>query len=271
MKHFLYILALTAISQTAFAGDKVLMVITAATEQQLQNGKIRQTGFFLNEFYDAYKGLAAAGYEIDFASPGGTKPEIDSESLKDKYWESKELKDEAIQFVATHHGINSPRTLSEAIQLHADYVGMVVPGGQGVMVDLIDDAQVIELIVSFSKAGKPIGLICHAPALLLKIPASQNPFVGYTVTSISTIEELFIESFIMGGKARNRMISSQLTDAGYDDRHAFPGRGFAVRDRELITSQNPYSSKKFNALFLKALVEYKDSGSLRKMLRRKKP
>lgn len=31
---------------------------------------------------------------------------------------------------------------------------------------------------------------------------------------------------------------------------------FAIKDRNLITSQNPFSSKKFNTLFLVALREY---------------
>jgi hypothetical protein len=53
-------------------------------------------------------------------------------------------------------------------------------------------------------------LICHAPALILSIPKEENPFIGYKVNSVTGLEELFIENFVMKGKPENRKISQQL-------------------------------------------------------------
>jgi hypothetical protein len=61
---------------------------------------------------------------------------------------------------------------------------------------------------------KAIGLICHAPALLVSIPKEENPFIGYQVNSVSGFEEFYIEKFVMKGKPQHRKIAKQLRKSG---------------------------------------------------------
>lgn len=252
------ILALTLLSGvSAPAQKKVLFVMSAANELPLQNGKIFKTGIFLSELYPTYIALIQSGFEVDFATPDGRKSTIDQESLKGKYWKKdKQLLSEAQRFVVNNQAFNSPKTLEEALSDSEKYSGMVIPGGQGLMVDLIVDKSVSDLLVRFKAEGKAIGLICHAPALILSIPQDQNPFIGYRVNSVTRLEEIVIENFIMKGKPHNRKIAAQLRKLGLKHRKGMPASNFAIRDRELITSQNPYSNRVFTRCYLEALKEY---------------
>jgi putative intracellular protease/amidase len=75
------------------------------------------------------------------------------------------------------------------------------------------------------------------------------------VTSVSPFEEFFIETFIMGGKAQDRKIGRQLRRRGYDYDSALPKGDYAVRDCNLVTSQNPFSGPSFLREFRSALVD----------------
>ena len=125
------------------------------------------------------------------------------------------------------------------------------------MIDLIYDNNTAVLLKKFAADKKAIGLICHAPALITTIPKKDNPFVGYKVNSITPIEEFYVEKFIMKGKPKNRKIARQLKNLGLEYDRGGPGKGFATRDRNLVSSQNPYSGEEFNELFLKVLKEMK--------------
>lgn len=262
MKHRIILIVLLACSsyQTIQAqGKKVLFVLSAEDTLLLKNGKKkRQTGVFLNEFYFAYHAIVADGYLVDFATPNGVKATIDKESLNDDYWtENPSLKQEAIEFWKNNVGFSKPLTLEKALSRAGEYIGLVIPGGQGLMVDLRQNPKTPLLLKAFAEQKKAIGLICHAPALIATIPAKENPFEGYTANSVTPFEEFYIEKFIMKGKPEHRKIARQLKKMGLNYVKGSPGKSFAVRDRNLVTSQNPYSGTEFNELFLPLLSEYK--------------
>ncbi|WP_312399149.1 DJ-1/PfpI family protein [Sphingobacterium sp.] len=232
--------------------------MSATNTLQLNDGeKLRQTGVFLNEFYLAYKSVTEAGYTVDFATPNGVVTTIDEESLNNKYWkENSIVKDEALAFIKTDSLFNNPKTLEQAIERKSDYIGLIIPGGQGLMIDLKDDLNIPILLKQFAKENKPTGLICHAPSLLLIIPKEENPYIGFKVNAVSPFEEFVIERFIMNGKPKNRKIAKNLRKLGLKYRSKLPKANYAVKDRNLVTSQNPFSGKAFNKLFLQALDEY---------------
>ncbi|HEX8576262.1 MAG TPA: hypothetical protein VF677_08215, partial [Flavobacterium sp.] len=118
---------------------RILFVMSAAKELPLKNGKTyTNTGVFLSEFYLAYKDLVDLGYSIDFATPNGVVSSIDKESYKEKYWKGREnLIPEGTMFIKNDPKFNRPINLKQALQNTKDYSGLVVPGGQGLMVDLI--------------------------------------------------------------------------------------------------------------------------------------
>src|SRR5690606_37105511 len=180
------------ITNTVYAqSNKILFVMSAADTIELNNGeKLRQTGVFLNEFYLAYKSVIDAGYTIDFATPNEIVATIDEESINDKYWKKNlALKDEALSFIKTDTLFNHPKALEEAIKAKSDYIGLVIPGGQGLMVDLMTDNNIPILLKYFAKENKPTGLICHAPSLILTMSKDENPYVGFKVNSVSSLEE----------------------------------------------------------------------------------
>lgn len=238
--------------------QKVLFVLSAEDTLPLNKGKKdRQTGVFLNEFYFAYEAIVSGGYAVDFATPKGIKPTIDQESLGEDYWkENPALKQEAVDFWENSIAFSNPMTLGEALNRADEYIGLVIPGGQGLMVDLYHDANVATLLKTFAAKKKAIGLICHAPALIATLPKGENPFAGYTVNSVTPFEEFYIEKFIMKGKPENRKIARQLKRSGLKYESGWPGKSYAVRDRNLVTSQNPYSGTAFNEKFLNLLSEF---------------
>jgi len=237
---------------------RVLFVMSAADTLPLRHGKTYAgTGVFLGEFYLPYQAVTAAGYTVTFATPQGRVSPIDQESLNARYWHGKDsTRTQAQQFVTQDPAFRNPISLEEALHRANEFVGMVVPGGQGLMVDLRQNPTVPLLLRHFADHQKPLGLVCHAPALLLTLPRENHPFGGYTVNCVSGFEEFYIETFVMRGRPLNRHIARQLKQAGLIYRHGRPGKPFGVRDRMLITSQNPFSNVLFSEQYLTALRQY---------------
>lgn len=264
MKYLIFVILFLVFGQVSAQSHdintkKVLFVMSATSELPLNNGKIYdETGVFLSEFYLPYQALIKVGYAVDFATPDGKKPPIDQESLKKKYWKKNEhLLNEANTFVANDVNFAKPLMLEHLTdnELNA-YSALIIPGGQGLMVDLMANEKIPSLLMHFHRHQKPIGLICHAPALLLTFDKQHNPFKGYQVNSVTGIEELFIEKVVMKGKPHIRKIGKQLSQNGMIYKKDRPAANFAIRDRMLISSQNPYSNEKFIELFLESLVDY---------------
>lgn len=234
----------------------VLIVLSAASTQTLANGATRPTGFFLNEFYEVKKGLDDAGVSYVLATVDGRPPSLDPESRDEKYWEdAPRLREEAIAWFEEDPEVSTPMPLHDAARNPGAFSGIVVPGGQGVMTDLLDEPHLHELLLALGHAERPVGLVCHAPAVLGRLPSERSPFAGRSVTSVSRVEELYIERVVMGAKATDRRIGRQLRRAGLKHRAAWPGSSNAVRDGNLVTSQNPFSGHAFVELYLGALRE----------------
>lgn len=240
----------------ARAPGKVLLLLSSAPEQILQNGKRRPTGNFLSELYEPYRALKSAGYDVVAATPEGRAPTIDPESLDAKYWSEHPEHLEVARELVASSAFARPMTLAHALATHRDFQGLLVPGGQGLMVDLLSDARVHALLVHFAFSDRPLGMVCHAPALLVRIPTLPELYKRQ-VTSVSGFEEFYIETFVMGGEARVRNIEDQLKTLGYAHSSAFPGRSHAVRDCNLVTSQNPFSGSDFTRLYLEALGDFR--------------
>src|SRR5690554_6553653 len=209
MKKTILLSATFLLAHFCFSQQKtILFVMSAADTLELNNGKkMRQTGVFLNEFYLAYKAVTDAGFLVDFATPNGIAPTIDNESRNDSYWKSKlESKKEALLFIEDNQRFKNPIPLEKAIEKIDTYVGLIIPGGQGLMVDLAYDQNIPVLLRHFANEQKPTGLICHAPSLLLTLRKDNNPYLGHKVNAVSPFEEFVIENFIMKGKPENRKI-----------------------------------------------------------------
>lgn len=241
------------------ASPRKILIFMSSADMLILNGERKySTGVFLNEFYLPYKNLKDQGFEIDFATLDGKSAPIDPESLKLKYWDNEKIQQEAIDFTKLNIKFLNPKSIDSLVKPELEYSGIIIPGGQGLMVDLLGNEKVLKLISMFHTKKKSIGLICHAPAILTTYPKESNPFKGYRVNSVTGIEEWFIETFVMKGNPSVRKIASLLEESGLNyEKSLLPGRPFAVKDRNLVSSQNPFSGKEFIDLYNESLNEFK--------------
>ena len=163
---------------------KVLIVLTSHSDLGNTGEK---TGFWVEEFAASYYVLADAGAELTISSPKGGRPPVDPKSeapdaqtiATKRFYGDYELIDKVAHIVK----------LSEVNE--ADYDAVFYPGGHGPLWDLATDAISIALIKSFYNHNKPVTFVCHAPAALLNVKASNgDPLVkGKEVIGFSNSEE----------------------------------------------------------------------------------
>jgi len=223
---------------------KILIVLTSHAELGNTGEK---TGFWVEEFAAPYYVLADAGVTITLASPKGGQPPIDPKSeapdaqtpATERFYQDQDLKEKLAQTVI----------LSEIKA--DDYDAVFYPGGHGPLWDLVNDSHSIQLIEAFIKQEKPVALVCHAPAALVKVKAADgDPLVqGKLVTGFSNTEEEAVQltdvvPFLLEDELKRLGgIYSKGADWG----------SFVIKDGLLITGQNPGSSEEAAQELLHAL------------------
>ena len=195
-----------------------------------------KTGFWVEEFAAPYYVFADAGADITLASPAGGQPPIDPKSaLEDFQTEDTRRfdQDEALQ-----------QKLANTLKLRDlsadDYDAVFYPGGHGPMWDLASDQNSIELIESFTRQGKIVSAVCHAPSVLLNTRnAEGEPLVknrkvtGFSNTEEEAVDLTAVVPFLLEDELKKRGgIYSQGPDWA----------PYLVEDGLLITGQNPASS-----------------------------
>jgi putative intracellular protease/amidase len=213
---------------------KILMVLTS--HDKLGNtGK--KTGFWLEEFAAPYYVFKDAGAAITLASPSGGQPPLDPKSdAPDSQTESTHRfkADPAAQAV-----LASTLKLREVSA--GDFDAVFYPGGHGPLWDLAEDAFSIALIEAMIEAGKPIALVCHAPAAL-RHPKTPNgaPLVqGKAVTGFTNTEEQAVGLT----QVVPFLVEDMLRENGGNYSKGADWQPYVVKDGLLITGQNPASSE----------------------------
>jgi putative intracellular protease/amidase len=217
---------------------KILFVMTGADHWTLADGTQHPTGFWAEEFVVPFEKLKAAGYEIVVATPGGVVPTVDKSSLAPEANGGQENADHRVHVIGTSTELNNPVDLA-GVDL-ADYAAVFYPGGHGPMEDLAVDADSGRLLADILASGKPLAVVCHAPAALLAAKGADgaNIFAGYTLTGFTNAEET------QAGFADKAewLLQDRLVAIGADFREGDPWAPKVVVDRTLITGQNPASS-----------------------------
>jgi putative intracellular protease/amidase len=220
---------------------KVLFVVSAADRWTLRDGEVHPSGFWGEELAMPHKVFTEAGWEITIATPGGRVPTLDRLSMSRTAGRPSKLREVAAYLESIKAELNSPRSLAEIDPDDFDVV--FYPGGHGPMEDLSVDPVSGALITRVLASGKPLALLCHAPAAAL---AARNedgswPFTGYRMTGLSNLEEKF-NSF---GRKAVWLLEDRLRETGAEYVKArLPLRPFVVVDRNLYTGQNPPSSER---------------------------
>ena len=212
---------------------KILMILTS---HDTLGDTGEKTGFWLEEFAAPYYVLRDAGAEITLASPAGGQPPLDPKSdaadaQTDATRRFKE--DEAAQ-----------KALATTVPLStvdaAAFDAVFYPGGHGPLWDLAEDADSRRLIESFVSSDRPLGAVCHAPAIFRHTTgADGKPLVsGRRVTGFTNTEEAAVGLTDVVPFLVEDMLTANggLYEKGED------WGSHVVVDGKLVTGQNPASS-----------------------------
>jgi putative intracellular protease/amidase len=153
---------------------KVLVVMSSAKALDLKDGKTYSTGYYLNEFVVPYRKLLDAGYDPVIANPKGDLPVMDANSNNAMFFGGDDAaRAEALKFAQELELLKHPKTLASVVAEGSDsYVGLFIPGGHAPMADLLKDKNLGKILTSFHKTGRPTGIVCHGPIVLLStLPA----------------------------------------------------------------------------------------------------
>ncbi|MDX2649947.1 type 1 glutamine amidotransferase domain-containing protein [Streptomyces sp. PA03-1a] len=227
---------------------KLLFVLTGASYWTLKDGTRHATGYWAEEFAAPYKALSEAGHEITVATPGAVIPTVDMMSLRPDMAGSAQIALDLEEIIRSAEVMRRPIHLANARV--EDYDAVYFPGGHGPMEDLCVDPDAGRLLTAALASGKPLAVVCHAPAAMLATRIhGQSPFAGYRVTAFTNEEE---EAVGLAKRAR-WLAESELIDMGVDFTKGEMWKPYTVVDRNLFTGQNPASAAVLAERLLKAL------------------
>jgi putative intracellular protease/amidase len=227
---------------------KILFVVTGARHWTLADGSQHPTGFWAEELVAPYQTFIEGGYEVDFATPGAVVPVVDEASLAADVNGGQEQADKVAAAVQEIAGLKSPLKLEDVTL--GDYDAVFYPGGHGPMEDLAVNADSARLLVETLESGRPLGIVCHAPAALLATEVDgTSPFAGYRLTGFTNAEEQ------QGGLADKAkwLLQDRLVKLGTQFDEVEPWAPHTVVDRNLYSGQNPASSGPLGRQILEAL------------------
>jgi putative intracellular protease/amidase len=255
---------------------KIVILGSNATRIEVQGaGGTGATGQYLNETVVPAMAFLDAGYEVVLATPTGARPHIDPASDAVQHFDDEAGYRAARAFYAEDPSMQA-RTLRSVIDEGLDaYAAVFVPGGQAPVVDLMQDAEVGQILRHFHERGKPTAFLCHGPMagvaampnarqLRAALIAGENAkarelargwkYAGYRMTVFSATEEKVIEDDILHARLYFNMPDALRAAGGEVSIEPVDFTPHVVEDRELITGQNPRSDKPLAARLIQALT-----------------
>jgi len=216
---------------------KTTRVLFIATSHEKMGDTDETTGVWLEELASPYYIFRDAGATLTIASPAGGPIPLDPKSrsiILATYNTKRFLKDvQAMEFLS--HSL-----LLEEINPD-DFDVIFIPGGHGPMWDLADNKKLKQILEKFNHENKPIGAVCHGVVGFLSL---QNEAGGSWVkdkklTCFSNREEeLSGLTSVVPFLLETRLVSLGAIYSRGEDYV-----GYVVEDGNIITGQNPASSK----------------------------
>ncbi|HZG70963.1 MAG TPA: type 1 glutamine amidotransferase domain-containing protein, partial [Chondromyces sp.] len=116
-----------------------------------------------------------------------------------------------------------------------------LPGGHGTMFDFPNNETLLYVLQQFAEEGKVIGSVCHGPAGLVNVTYKDGtPLVkGKTLTAFTDEEEIEMQL----EKHMPFLLETKLREKGANFVREEKWTDFSVRDGQLVTGQNPQSSR----------------------------
>jgi len=217
--------------------EKTMNVLFVLTSHDQLGDTGKKTGFWVEEFANPYYTLLDKGVSITIATPkGGAAPIDPSSDGPDAATEDTKRFDKDAE---AKDKIAHTKTLAN---MNADdFDAVFYPGGHGPLWDLASDATSIALIEKFNAQNKVVAFVCHAPAALKNVKdAEGNPIVkdkkvtGFTNTEEEAVGLTDVVPFL---------VEDMLKANGGNYSKKGDWEAYAVQDGNLITGQNPASSK----------------------------
>lgn len=211
-----------------------ILIVLTSHDKFGDTGK--PTGFWFEELAAPYYTFLDAGAKVTLASPAGGAAPLDPASNEPAFQTDFTRRFEA-DADATKAAANT-RKLSDVDV--ADYDAVFYPGGYGPLWDLVSDAASLALIEAAARAGKPIGAVCHASAVLrdAKAPDGKPLIQGRKVAGFTNAEEeaLGLTAVVPFS------VEDALKQKGGDYSSASNFEAHVVTDGLLVTGQNPASA-----------------------------
>ncbi|MEM8591533.1 MAG: type 1 glutamine amidotransferase domain-containing protein [Pseudomonadota bacterium] len=224
---------------------RILIVATSAA--QMYNGE--PTGVWLEELTTPYYAFKDSGAPVVLASVSGGVIPIDARSVS-----SAGENDASVErYLSDAAAQNALATTKAASDFTADDFDILfLPGGHGTMFDYPQSEALAALVEAFDRAGKVVAAVCHGPAGLVSAKTIDGaPLVAdRTVAGFTNSEEHAVGL----EDAVPFLLETRLAELGANYRSGPDFQPFAVRDRNLVTGQNPASATRTAELALDAFA-----------------
>ncbi|MEO1335650.1 MAG: type 1 glutamine amidotransferase domain-containing protein, partial [Myxococcota bacterium] len=133
-----------------------------------------------------------------------------------------------------------------------DYEGVYIPGGYGLLFDLVDSETSQALIRKVYEDNKPVAAVCHGPATLSRVKLSDGSalIADRQVTGFTREEEIAMNTL----DKIPFLLEEAMIDSGGVYRKKSKWSVLVVEDGRLITGQNPASAKDVGVALARALA-----------------
>lgn len=223
----------------------ILIIVTNIAKYENSN---LPTGLWLSELTHFYDSAKKQNYNISIASAKGGKIPIDPESLKPfmldsiskKYWADSSFK-EMLQ-----------QTLSFDEVANQMYNCVYLTGGHGTMYDFPNNETLQSILKNHYENNKIVSAVCHGVGGLLNVKLSNGNYLikDKTITGFNWFEE----SLARRKKDVPFNLEASLKERGSHYKEALiPMTSHVEIDGNLITGQNPFSSKEIAEAVMKKL------------------
>ncbi|MBO9584917.1 MAG: type 1 glutamine amidotransferase domain-containing protein [Flavobacterium sp.] len=226
----------------------ILKILIIATNIGTYPGTNLKTGLWLSELTHIYDAALKEKYEVTIASPNGGDVPIDPESLKfftldkisEQYWKKSSFREL----------LKNSKSVDAISNQEFDLIYLA--GGHGTMFDFIENKTLQNSIAKQYESGKMVAAICHGVGGLLNVKLSNGEYLikNKKITGFNWFEE----SLARRKKAVPFNLEAALKERESAYEKAFiPMTSYVVTDGNLITGQNPFSSKEMAKEVIKQL------------------
>lgn len=207
-----------------------------------------ETGLWLSEVTHIYHSAKTHGYEITIASPKSGNTPIDPESLKSFVLD--EISKDCLESEEFMSRLENTKSFKQVAGQEFDCVYLA--GGHGTMYDFLDDVTLQTMIREQYESNKMVAAICHGVGGLLNVKLSNGEYLikNNELTGFDWFEETL-------ARRKNEVpfnLEAALKKRGVFYKKAFiPMTSKVAVDGNLITGQNPFSSKEMAKVVVQQL------------------